>query len=380
MKQKKTIIRSVTVSQSINFILPVIEPLIKMGYNVVVLSNPGPELYHLKELGVKTYSVAMERDISIKRDIISLFSLIRFFKQEKPYMVHSMTPKAGLLCMLAAWLCRVPRRVHTFTGLVWPSTKGFKRWILMITDWATCFCATHIIPEGRGVMNDLQSHITRKPMKVLGYGNVRGVDLVRFSLRPEIEDLARRFVSKDHFTFIYIGRLVGDKGLNELIEAFIRLLSYSISIRLFLIGSFEESHDPLKEKTKEIINNTSSIQFLGPKVGDELVAYYLASDCFVLPSYREGFPNAVLEAGAMGLPCVVTDVNGCREIIENEVNGLIVPPHNSDALFRAMKTMVEDKKSYKRMKDRARFIIESRFEQSFVCNCLLEYYEEIIQH
>ena len=175
----RKIIRSSTVPQSLdNFCKGILKDL-SNEYEVIALSSPGEALLNIeKREGVRTIAVPMERHISLLADIKSLLALISVFRREKPDMVHSMTPKAGLLCMMAAWIVRVPVRVHTFTGLVFPSTTGFKKKVLMFTDKLTCFYATHIIPEGEGVKNDLaNNHITNKPMKVLGYGNVRGVDL-----------------------------------------------------------------------------------------------------------------------------------------------------------------------------------------------------------
>jgi glycosyltransferase involved in cell wall biosynthesis len=288
-----------------------------------------------------------------------------------------MTPKAGMLCMVAAWLCRVPRRVHTFTGLVWPTATGVKRRILMATDWLTCACATHVIPEGRGVMNDLQNHITGKPMKVLGYGNVRGVDMEAFSRRPEVMEKAEKLRRDDLFTFIFVGRIVGDKGINELVQAFLRLQGEKPNVRLVLVGKYEEHLDPVKPETKALIDSTPSIQAVGAQHGDDLKAYYVASDCFVFPSYREGFPNTVLEAGAMGLPSIVTDINGCNEIIEEGVNGGIIPSKDAEALYQAMRRVVVHPGETQGMASRARSLIASRFEQGFVRKCLFDFYEEI---
>jgi glycosyltransferase involved in cell wall biosynthesis len=319
----------------------------------------------------------MERHIAITKDIKSLFALIKAFRKEKPYMVHSMTPKAGMLCMLAAWICRVPRRVHTFTGLVWPTATGIKRRILMATDWLTCACATHVIPEGKGVMDDLQKHITRKPMKVLGYGNVRGVDMDAFSRRPEVMAKAEKLRRDDLFTFVFVGRIVGDKGINELVQAFIRLQKEQSNVRLILIGNYEANLDPIKLETKALIDSTQSIEAVGPQYGDDLKAYYAASDCFVFPSYREGFPNTVMEAGAMGLPSIVTDINGSREIIINGKNGIIIPSKDTNALYTAMLRMATNTSETQRMAASARPLIASRYEQSFVRQCLYDFYQEI---
>lgn len=374
----KKIIRAVTVSRSAGFYTPVVKDLQSKGFEVISLSSPGPELEKLKDMGVKIVTVAMERHISLFRDIKALFQIVKVLRKEKPYLIHSMTPKAGMLCMVAAWICRVPRRVHTFTGLIWPTATGVKRKILMATDWLTCACATHIIPEGKGVMNDLQNHITKKPMKVLGYGNIKGVDMERFSKRPEIVEASKSIKKDGVFTFFFVGRVVGDKGINEMVEAFLRLLKEKTNVRLLLVGKFEENLDPVKDITREHINTTPEIQYAGPQFGDDLLAYYAASDCFVFPSYREGFPNTVLEAGAMGLPSIVTDINGSREIIENGKNGIIIPPKDVYALYEAMKYVVENKDALNRMAEVSRSMIESRFEQSYVRKCLLDFYDEIL--
>lgn len=374
---KKKIIRAVTVDQSLGFVEPLLDSLL-IKYEVQLLSSPGEKIVSLSnQYNIKRHCINIERHISLINDVKSLFRIIKVFRKEKPYMVHSMTPKAGMLCMLAAWITRVPRRVHTFTGLVWPTSTGLKRRILMATDWLTCACATHIIPEGRGVMNDLQSHITKKPMKVLGYGNVRGVDMEKFSRRQEVEEMAKGIKTEGIFTFIFVGRIVGDKGINELVSAFAELHKKYEKTRLLLVGRFEKELDPLQAETLNVIDKHTSIELLGPKYGDELLAYYAASDCFVFPSYREGFPNTVMEAGAMGLPSIVTDINGSREIIIDGKNGVIIPSKDVEALYHAMEEIITNSDKTKEYADNAREMIASRFERGFVCKCLYDFYEEI---
>lgn len=376
---KKKIIRAVTVPQSHGFVEPMI-PYLKEKYEVQLISSPGDNLDRIcKEYDVVGHRVEMYRRMSPVKDLKSLCQLIRVFQQEKPSMVHSMTPKAGLLCMLAAWLTGVPNRVHTFTGLVWPTATGLSRKILMFTDWLTCACATHVIPEGQGVLNDLKQHITRKSMRVLGFGNVRGVDMNRFSRRQEIMSKAQTLTQKDVFTFIFVGRIVRDKGINELVEAFTQLYNEHKQIRLLLVGKYENELDPLKQETLDRINALPAIEAVGPMYGDDLLAYYATSDCFVFPSYREGFPNTVLEAGAMGLPSIVTDINGSREIIEHGKNGVIIPSKDVNALYCAMKQMLTDKENTLAMAGNARPMIAERFEQSFVQKCLYDFYDGILK-
>jgi len=295
-------------------------------------------------------------------------------------MVHSMTPKAGLLCMVAAWLTHVPVRVHTFTGLVFPTAKGLQRKLLMLTDAITCRCATYIIPEGEGVKKDLLDYgITNKPLRVLGFGNVRGVDMHVYSRRPEVMEKARLLRDEHSFTFLFVGRLVRDKGINELCEAFDQWSRENKSVRLLLVGPREDSLDPVSEKSLDIITSNPAITYAGELFGDDLLAYYAAADCFVLPSYREGFPNTVLEAGAMGLPSIVTDINGSREIIVENENGYIIPPRDADALLKAMQRMVRENRRHAYMASHARNMIRCRFEQGFVRQCLFDFYDVILE-
>lgn len=375
------IIRACTVSMSLTFLEGMLEELCKR-YEVVLLSSPGVEMEQAKEKhGVATIAIPMERHISPKNDIIALWRIIKALRREKPQMVHSITPKAGLLCMMAARIARVPVRVHTFTGLVWPTETGWKRRILMVTDWLTCACATHIIPEGKGVMADLQNNgITKKPMRVLGHGNVRGIDLERFSKREDVirmmEEKGLR--GKSEFTFLFVGRIVRDKGINELVTAFDKLHKEYPGSRLVLVGRYEDELDPVSAWTRRIIEEGRGIEAVGEKLNEELIAYYAAADCYVFPSYREGFPNTVLEAGAMGLPCIVTDINGSREIIVEGENGVIIPPQNEQALYEAMVKMMTDEEGRKRMAGNARRMVAERFEQNYVRQCLFDFYESIL--
>ena len=367
----KKIIRAATIGMSLNiFCKGLLKELKEDGYEVVALSSPDADL---KEVGereeVRTIGVAMERRVSPLKDLLSLIKLVSVLKKEKPDMVHSMTPKAGLLCMMAAKMVNVPVRVHTFTGLVWPTATGLMRRILMLTDKITCACATHIIPEGEGVKQDLQRCITQKPMKVLGYGNVKGIDLNYWTRKNS-------FVKRDSLTFIFVGRIVKEKGINELVSAFVRLNKECPDTRLLLVGPYEEKIDPVLPETKRVIDECEAIAAVGAQ--KDVRPFYEQSDVFVFPSYREGFPNVVIEAGAMDLPSIVTNINGSREIIEHGKNGVIVPPRDEQALSDAMKWMVEHPIERKSMVANARPMVASRYEQGFVRQCLKDYYQEIL--
>lgn len=378
MKQSQTniIVRVVTVPQSIVFFAPLLGKLQAEGFTPVVISSPGPALDALHaEQQVHCIALPMERHISPLRDVKSLIGMIRILRRLRPQIIHSMTPKAGLISMLAGWITRVPLRIHTFTGLVWPTATGLKRCILMATDALTCAAATHVIPEGQGVMHDLQrGHITHKPLRVLGYGNVKGVEMSTFDpsrfpgLKPN-EDTK--------FTFLFVGRIVCDKGVAELVQAFGQLYTEFPQVQLVLVGAFESDLDPLDQATMDKIQNHPGIILAGEQRGEDLLRHYAASHCFVMPSYREGFPNTVLEAGAMGLPLIVTDINGSREIITHRVNGLIVPPRTVEPLLQAMRTVLTDKDLRQRMIAQARPMIAERFDSNYVQQCQLDFYREI---
>lgn len=376
MRSKKKIIRACTVSMSCVFFEEVMRRLRAEGYEMVALTSSGPELDKLKEEGFHCIEVEMERHISLWKDLKALVKMVCVLRKEKPYMIHSMTPKAGLLCMIAGWLTRVPVRVHMFTGLVWPTSTGLKRKILMATDRLTCACATHVIPEGQGVLNDLKNGgITKKPMKVLGYGNVKGVDMVKFDA-TRFSDIAK---DDDTFTFIFVGRIVGDKGVNELVEAFTILHEKYQNTKLVLVGRYEENLDPVKQVTLDCIKANPAIDACGAKYGEDLLVEFMKADCHIMPSYREGFPNTPMEAGALGLPNIVTDINGSREIVVDGENGLIVPPRTVLPLYEAMERMLTDDAMREKMQQNARPMIESRFKKEFVQDCLIEYYKEIMK-
>lgn len=349
------------------------------GHEIVAVSSPGKELLELEQMeDVRTIAVPMERHISPLKDLKSIYLLIKVFYKEKPTMVHSITPKAGLLSMLAAWICRVPVRLHTFTGLVFPTATGLTQKILILTDRLTCACATHIVPEGEGVKNDLIHYgITKKPLKVLGYGNIRGIDLNYYNpVNLDVQRNADKIRKTDVFTFVFIGRLVGDKGINELVEAFERLNREFPATRLLLVGSEESELDPLKPESLNIIKSNKSIKAVGSQ--SDVRPWLCASDAFVFPSYREGFPNVVIEAGAMGLPSIVTNINGSREIIKDGINGTIIPSKDTEALYNAMKAFILNKDKTLQMGQAARPLISSRFEQGYVRKCLKDYYKEIL--
>lgn len=347
-------------------------------YEVVAVSSPGEKMKVLEEReGVRTVSISMERRISLVKDFMSLLRLIILFAKERPDMVHSITPKAGLLSMLAAWITRVPVRMHTFTGLVFPTATGKMQKLLIVMDRLTCFCATHINPEGEGVKRDLINYnITSKPLHVIANGNVNGIDLEYFDRTPEVMEKARSYKKEGTFTFCFVGRMVKDKGINELVHSFLRLYQNDARVRLLLVGPFEKELDPVLPEVEEQILHHPGICFMGFQ--SDVRSFLAASDALVFPSYREGFPNVVIQAGAMGIPAIVTDINGCNEIVLPDRNGMIIPTKNEQALYEAMKYFASHSVEVEKMAANARPLIVSRYEQRMVWNALLAEYKSII--
>lgn len=376
---RKKLIRTSTIPTSINTFLRGQLEMLSIHFEVVAISSPDVELDELgKRERVRTVAIPMERHISLLRDFISLVRLIMLFAKERPYIVHSMTPKAGLLSMIAAWITRVPVRIHTFTGLVFPTATGMMQRLLIMMDRITCYCATCINPEGEGVKRDLQRfRITSKPLHIIANGNVRGVDMSYYNRTQEVMEKVSGIKQKGTFTFCFVGRLVKDKGINELVSSFAKLYEEREDVRLMLVGSFEENLDPLLPETMDLIKHHTGILYMGQQ--QDIRPYLAASDAFVFPSYREGFPNVVLEAGAMGLPSIVTDINGSNEIIIPNINGVIIPSQDEGALYSVMKDFVEQPKMVERMAANTRQLIASRYEQKMIWDALLKEYQKLIE-
>ncbi len=387
--RKPKIIRISTVPISLNVFCKGLLQELSNDYEVVAVSSPGADLEEVEvREKVRTIAVPMRRHISPLHDLISLWQLFWLFRREKPDMVHSITPKAGLLSMIAGKLAGVPIRLHTFTGLIWPTARGLKRKILVVTDKLLCACATHLNPEGQGVAHDLQAHITHKPLTVLGHGNVRGIDFDYYTSTLDIERAAHQYradlgIPSDAFVFLFVGRIVRDKGIVELLEAFKNLTeSYSQKsdtsspISLLLVGNEEELLDPLPPSTQQLINTLPNVYRLPFQT--DVRPFYATAQALVFPSYREGFPNVVLEAGAFALPSIVTDINGSREIITNGDNGLVIPSQNIEALTQAMQTLLHTP-HLKSMGEAALYNVQQHYSQPLVWQHLKDYYQHLLQ-
>ena len=382
MKPKPVkLIRISTVAFTLDVLLKGQLRFLNKYFEVVAVSGEDKHLQNIKEReGVQIHSVKMKRRISVYRDLISLIKLYLFFRKTKPQIVHSITPKAGLLSMIAGYFAKVPIRMHTFTGLIFPTEYGLMKKLLIWMDKLLCACATHVYPEGEGVKRDLLEYkITNKPLSVIHNGNINGIDVDFFNpkkFNDKTPTIRKKLgINPDDFVFVFVGRLVGDKGINELVAAFEKILNIdgSTSIKLLLVGPYEDQLDPLELKTLKSIEFNKNIIATGYQ--DDVRPYLAVSNVFVFPSYREGFPNALMQAGAMGLPSIVTNINGCNEIIKPDLNGILISSKNSDELFQEMKRILLDQNLYSFLKNNAQLQITERYNNQCVWKAILKEYE-----
>ena len=339
----KKLIRITTIAASLNGLLTGQLRFMSGHYEVIGIASEGErELENIaKREGIRVIPVGMTRTISPIKDLVAMWELYKIFKKEKPFIVHTHTPKAGTVGMLAAYLARVPHRLHTVAGLPLLEAKGNKRALLNFVEKITYGAATKVYPNSFGLKQIILDHqfTTSKKLKVLGNGSSNGIDTQYFDPEqypvPDKEKLRTSLgIQENDAVFIFVGRMVGDKGVNELVGAFSQLSKNYNNVKLMLLGSRESHLDPLLPETEAAINRHPGIISMGWQ--RDVRPFFAISDILTFPSYREGFPNVVLQAGAMGLPSIVTDINGCNEIIEDGKNGYIIPVKDPNSLYQKM--------------------------------------------
>jgi len=377
MAKKRKLIRLTTADISLNLLLKGQLRFLNQYFEVVGVSSDTGLLAGVAEReGIRTVAVPMHREISLKDDIACLWKLYCLFRHERPDILHANTPKGSLLAMVAGWLARVPNRIYLVTGLRYQGATGTLRWVLKTMERLTCLFATKVIPEGNGVKTALQTDsITRKPLEILHYGNINGVDTIYFcpDEQMRLEKRKQLGFADDDFVFVFVGRIVADKGMNELAWAMKQLAETHPHVRLLLVGPFETELDPLEGDNEQFFKESQTVRYVGYQ--SDIRPFLAAADALAFPSYREGFPNVVLQAGAMGLPAIVTDINGCNEVIEEGVNGRIIPPRDKEALLKMMQTFADEGQELSAMAKHARQVVCERYDQRDVWNALLEMYE-----
>lgn len=379
----KKLVRITTVPLSLEKLLEGQLRFMSEYYHVTAVSSGAEVLERVgKREGVDTACVELTRRITPFKDLAAIAKLWRLMRRQRPHIVHTHTPKAGLAGMAAAWLAGVPNRLHTVAGLPLMETSGLKRQVLMLVERLTYAMATRVYPNSQGLREFITDNRLCPPrkLKVIANGSSNGIDTSHFSwerLPSDVREQTREALGiEPHQTvFCFVGRLVAQKGIGELIRAFEETFAEHPAVRLLLVGAEEEDLDPLDDRTRTAISSHPAISCTG--FVDDVRTMLAVSEALVLPSYREGFPNVLMQAGAMGLPCIATDISGCREIVCDGVNGLIVPAKNAAALRDAMRKLAADDDLRRRLARPARQMIADRYEQRYVWEKLLEEYRAL---
>jgi glycosyltransferase involved in cell wall biosynthesis len=348
-------------------------------FDITLAFNPNLDDY-LAPLGlpVREFSVPLERKISPWNDLLALIKLTRFFWSERFDIVVTVVPKAGLLGMLAAWLTRVPLRVHIFQGEVWASRQGSLRWLLKAIDGLTARLATHVLAVSASELAFLEKEgvVPFGKAKVLGSGSICGVDTERFKLDPIARVRVRRMLEIPELAIVcvFLGRLTFDKGLVELVKAFDLSASTQADLWLLLAGPDEEKMQiRLRELVPEVVNQR--MLFSGFTQSPEQIL--AASDFLCLPSHREGFGMVIIEAAAVGVPAIGTRIHGITDAIEDRQTGLLVPIGDVGALAEAITLWSESPQIIELYSKAARERVISKFEQQKIVANYVEYFLEL---
>jgi glycosyltransferase involved in cell wall biosynthesis len=382
---KPKLIRITTVPLSLEKLLENQLRFMNSFFEVTAVSSEKKRLEEFgREQGVHTFHVDLTRKITPFKDLKAVFKLYKFFKKEKPSIVHTHTPKAGIVGMLASKLACVPIRMHTVAGLPLMETSGIKRSVLNIVEKLTYSCATNVYPNSKGLKEFIikENLTSERKLKILGNGSSNGIDTTHFSPNQVSDPQKRQLrtdlnISENDFVFVFVGRLVGDKGINELVEVFTKMSKTHTNTKLVLVGPLETDLDPLEPNTLNEIEWNKEISYVGFQ--NDVRPYFAISDVLVFLSYREGFPNVVMQAGAMGLLSIVTDINGCNEIIKSGVNGIIIPVKDIQATYNAMRKLVMDQSYYDKLQGKSKEMIVNKYSQTELWNTLLKEYNSFLE-
>ncbi|MBL7863233.1 MAG: glycosyltransferase family 4 protein [Cyclobacteriaceae bacterium] len=378
--RKPKLLRITTVSASLHLLLKGQFGFMREhGFDVLTASADGPEITEVKKEGIDHVIIPFTRKVTPFQDAYCIWKLVGMMSRFKPDIVHTHTPKAGLLGMLTAFLLRIPVRMHTVAGLPYMEKTGVLRWVLRVTDRATCWMATKVYPNSeamsRILVNDLGIPISK--LSMIAKGSSNGIDGKYFDTSPALRQEAlalkeRLGISPDEMVFSFAGRIVRDKGMVELAEAF-KTFCIRRKARLLVLGNFEQDLDPLPPDTYHFLQNDSRVILAGFQ--SDVRPWLLASDMFVFPSYREGFPNVVMQACCLEVPVIASDINGCNEIIAHETTGWLVKPKSTDALVEAMTSLSENPDLRKQLSKEARQFVTTHFDQQYIWQQLLSEYQ-----
>lgn len=379
------LIRITTAPISLNVLLPgQMRFMRENGFDVLMVSSDGPELKTVLEReGCRHHIVPMTRKMSPFTDLRCLWLLYKLFRKEKPDIVHSHTPKAGLLAMLAAKLAGVKFRLHTVAGLRYVTTKGMSRRILVAMEKLTGMAASHVWPNSASMKAFIEKNklVDPRKLEVIGHGSSNGVNLQRYSPSAIQENILDQIKSQIHFDpalfyFLSVGRLVHDKGMDELVGAFIKIHDQYPHTRLILVGAFEDEVDPVSDKTRELIKTHPGIIAAG---WSDAVEYFMHfSNVLVHPSHREGFPNVLMQAGAMGCPIICSAIDGNTDIVQQGKTGLLFEVMNEQELVKQLQRAINEPAVMKTMADQLLHNIQTYYDQRVVQQFLHQKYLQLL--
>ena len=384
-RPSKKLIRITTIPMALHVLLPgQMKFMSENGFKVIMISADGENLDKVIENEkCQHIIVPMTRKITPWQDLLCLFQLIKIFRKEKPDIVHSHTPKAGLLGMMAAKISGIKIRIHTVAGLPLMEESGLKYALLKQIEKITYSVANHVWPNSNSLYNFIKKNnfADAYKLKVIGQGSTNGVSITRFNK----ETLDKNFLTviKGNINYdtasvylLYIGRLVKHKGIVELVNVFSLLKKNYPHLKLILVGIFESSLDPLPKKIlKQIVDDPCIIN-----VGwSDNAEYYMSlAHYFVFPSYREGFPNVLLEAGAIQLPVICSNIPGNTDIIIHNETGLLFEKKNEKDMYQKLKYALDNPKKMLSMANKLQHYIKFWYEREMYWKILLEEYNKLI--
>lgn len=354
------------------------------GLDVLMISADGKELPEvLANEQCPHIRVPMTRKITPLRDLRCLLMLIRIFRKEKPDIVHTHTPKAGLLGMLAARLCNVKIRIHTVAGLPMMVEQGFKYRLLKTIEKITYRAATQVWPNSNSLMRFIQEQkmCRASKLRVIAKGSTNGINIDRFNadaLDTNILDRIKKEIqfNEENSYLLCVGRLVKDKGIVELVSCFCRMQKTNNKLKLILAGEYEKDLDPLPADTMQEIEANANIIHIN---WTNQVEYYMhLADMFVFPSHREGFPNVLLQAGAMGLPIICSSISGNIDLVKDGQTGLLFEKANEQQLEDRLNQALADPEQLKRMATTLQQEIRENYRQENIWQNMLEAYKTLL--
>lgn len=383
MKNDLKVLRVVTISDAFIHIKSQLKQFRKDNRDIVLVSDSGNLDHVIKEETDLPYrNIKISRDINILKDLTSLISLIKIIKSESPDIIHSSTPKAGIICALAGFLTNVPVRIHTFTGQRWATLSGFKKHLLKFIDTIICTLNTKVYSDSpsQNIFLIKENIVSSKNIQCIHFGSLGGIDLERFDKSKSIEKgkelEAKLKLSQDSLKLIFVGRINKDKGIEELVDAFeIIQKDSSKKIELLIVGPMEIKQNPISDQTMKKIKTNESIFLIGHLDNPEYLMAISSIHC--LPSYREGFGTVVLEAASMELPTVGSDIPGLVDSIVHEKTGLLVPKKNHEALAVGLKELIEDDDKRALFSKNARAWAEENFNFPVIAKKQWEEYESL---